>query len=72
MYGDKHVPFGVPDSAYTECDAAAFLKLLQENGYLLKEPCTVSFEVRPKEGVSAKDTWNDFFRIWQDSIVSLV
>ena len=72
MYGDKHVPFGVPDSAYTECDAAAFLKLLQENGYLLKEPCTVSFEVRPKEGVSAKDTWNDFFRIWRDSIVSLV
>jgi len=72
MYGDKHVPFGIPESAYTERDVAVFLRLLNENGYLKQDPCTVSFEVRPKEGVSAKDTWNDFFRIWRDSIVSLV
>ena len=71
MYGDKHVPFGVPESAYAESDVAILLKLLKENGYLQKEPCTVSFEVRPKEGVSGRDTWNDFFRVWQESTAAL-
>ena len=66
MYGDRHVPFGTPESAYTERDVAEFLRILNESGYLKQDPCTVSFEVRPKEGVSGWDTWQYFYGIWQD------
>lgn len=71
MYGDKHVPFGEPESIYTEKDVAVLLKLLYDNGYLKQTPCTVTFEVRPKSGVSGKDTWKDFYRIWKESIATL-
>lgn len=72
MYGDKHVPFGTPESAYTEQDVGAFLHLLNENGYLKQEPCTVSFEARPKDGVSGADTWQYFCRICKDSLAKLL
>lgn len=68
LYGDRHVPFGYPESEYEEKDVARFLSLLNENGYLKKEGATVSFEVRPKENVSGAETWNYFFRIWRDSL----
>jgi len=71
LYGDKHVPFGVPESEFTEKDVARLLKLLNENGYLKQDPCTVSFEVRPKDGISGADTWNYFYSIWQESIAQL-
>lgn len=71
MYGDKHVPFGTPESAYTEHDVATFLRILSKNGYLKQNPCTVSFEVRPKEGVSGADTWQYFYKVWQDCMAIL-
>ncbi len=70
--GDKHVPFGVLESIYSEKDVAILLKLLYDNGYLKQNPCTVTFEVRPEDGVSGKDTWNHFYRIWQESITGLM
>ena len=71
MYGDRHVPFGVPESEYSEKDVAVFLRLLNAHGYLKQDDCTVTFEVRPHEGVSGKDTWSYFYKVWQESVAAL-
>ena len=71
LYGDRHVPFGYPESEYTEKDVATLLLLLREVGYFEKDGATVSFELRPNEGVSGADTWNFLYKVWQDSIEKL-
>jgi len=72
MFGDRHVPFGTPESEYSEKDVAVFLQLLKDSGYLPGDRSTVSFEARPREGVSAVETWQYFYKIWQESVAALL
>jgi len=51
---------------------ARLLRLPNGNEYLQQNPCTVSFEVRSKDGVSGTDSRNEFHGIWQESIAQVV
>lgn len=72
LYGDKHPVWGAADSEYGEKEAAEFLRLLYEEGYFHNEKdCTVSFEMRRFEGLSAEDTLAEFNRIYQHAMAAL-
>lgn len=57
FYGDKHPCWGYPGGAYTQADGAYFLKQLQRVGYFSTGRArTVSFEMRPLQEKSARQT----------------
>ena len=71
FYGDKHVAWGAVDSEYGEKEAAEFLRLLNQAGYFQKEDCTVSFEMRPIEGLSPEESLRAFVGVWEKSMPGL-
>ena len=64
FYGDKHIPWSYPDSEYTEEDGVRFLHLLRDIGYTEKENATISFEMRPYEGMDAMTTLEKFVSVF--------
>ena len=56
-YGDKHPYWGIAGGEYNEQDGARMLQLLKNAGYLSRGTAqTISFEMRPFEGKTAKQT----------------
>ena len=64
FYGDKHIPWNFPESEYTEENAIYFIKKLNDIGYLLPN-ATVSFEMRPYDGVSPTESLERFISVWK-------
>ena len=67
LYGDKHVAWGAAESEYGEEDAVRFIHLLQTAGYFQGEDCTVSFEMRPIEGLGPEESLARFIAVWEKS-----
>ena len=67
FYGDKHIPWSYPDSEYTEKEGVTFIKMLKEIGYLDWEKATVSFEMRPYEGMGPMETLEKFVSVWESA-----
>lgn len=67
FYGDKHIPWSYPDSDYTEQDGIKFIKLLDGCGYLASQNATVSFEMRPYEGMNADETLEKFVSVYREA-----
>lgn len=65
LYGDKHPSWCYPDSAYTEADGVEFLTLLKKQGYFKRKAPTVSFEMRPYEGLTAEESLARFLSVWE-------
>ncbi len=60
FYGDKHPCWGYAGGEYNQKDGECFLKYLQDVGYFTRgNPRTVSFEMRPMTGKTARETIND-------------
>lgn len=67
FYGDKHIPWSYPDSEYTEKDGVQFIRKLKNVGYFDKDNATISFEMRPYEGMSAMETLEKFVSVWKEA-----
>lgn len=66
FYGDKHIPWGYPEAEYTEADGIRYIQLLRDSGYFQKEN-TVSFEMRPIEGLSPEESLKRWVKVWQQA-----
>lgn len=64
FYGDKHIPWGYKGAEYGEKEGAAFLEMLKKIGYFDKKGATVSFEMRPYDGMSSEESLNHFVEVW--------
>lgn len=71
LYGDRHPAWNYPDSEYTEEDGVRFIKMLAEIGYLGKENSTVSFEMRPYDGISSEESLARFVSVWKRAVAGL-
>lgn len=67
LFGDKHVPWGIPEGEYGEMEAKEFIALLHQVGYLDQPGSTVSFEMRVYDGMSPVESLHRFVRIWLES-----
>ena len=65
FYGDKHIPWGYEGAEYGDDEGVKFLGMLKEIGYFDKRGATVSFEMRPHEGMSAEDSLARFVEVWE-------
>ncbi len=65
FYGDKHIPWGYEGGLYGENEGVLFLKMLRKIGYFDKKGATVSFEMRPYEGMSAEESLDRFVGVWE-------
>ncbi len=63
-YGDKHIPWGYPGAEYGFDEGVGFLEMLKKIGYFDKKGATVSFEMRPLEGMSAEESLERFVEVW--------
>ena len=68
FYGDRHIPWGYPDSEYDENDGVGFIKMLKNVGYFDKDNATVSFEMRPYPGKSAIESLAAFVDVYNRAI----
>lgn len=66
-YGDKHIPWDYPNGEYTSEDGIKFIKLLKDKGYFEKEN-TVSFEMRPVEGLSGEESLAKWVDVWNKAV----
>ena len=64
FYGDKHIPWGYEGALYGEDEGVKFIKMLEKIGYFDKGRATVSFEMRPYEGMSAEESLERFVEVW--------
>ena len=64
FYGDKHIPWGYKGAEYSEKEGAAFLEMLKKIGYFDKMGATVSFEMRPYDGLSSEESLKHFVEVW--------
>ena len=64
FYGDKHIPWGSEGALYGDDEGVRFLKMLKAHGYFDKSGATVSFEMRPYDGISAEDSLKRFVEVW--------
>jgi sugar phosphate isomerase/epimerase len=64
FYGDKHIPWGYEGALYGENEGVRFLKLLKNIGYFDKPRATVSFEMRPYDGMSPEESLDRFVAVW--------
>ena len=69
LYGDKHPAWGYTGGEYAENEAVHFLKQLRKIGYLDIPNNTVTFEMRRIEGLGAKESLDEFVRIYKKGIV---
>lgn len=65
LYGDRHPSWEYPGGEYTDGDGARFIGMLREIGYTNKKNATVSFEMRPYEGMSAEDSLARFVSVFK-------
>ena len=64
FYGDKHIPWGYEGALYGDDEGVRFLTMLKAHGYFDKSGATVSFEMRPYDGISAEDSLKRFVEVW--------
>ena len=64
FYGDKHIPWGYEGALYGEDEGVRFLEMLKRIGYFDKKGATVSFEMRPYEGMTAEESLKKFVGVW--------
>ena len=64
FYGDKHIPWSYPYSVYTEDDGMRFIQMLKRIGYTESENATISFEMRPYEGMSPIESLHAFVDVF--------
>jgi sugar phosphate isomerase/epimerase len=64
-YGDKHPAWNYPCSEYTDDDGARFVKMLRNIGYTDRDGATVTFEMRPYEGVSPEESLARFVSVFR-------
>ena len=69
FYGDKHIPWDYPESEYSCEDGANFLRQLKSIGYFDNPGATVSFEMRPFDGLSAKESLDRFVEVYQSAML---
>ncbi len=67
FYGDKHIPWGYPEAEYSDADGVRYIKLLDKAGYFDKAN-TVSFEMRPMEGLSPEESLKHWIKVWQSAM----
>lgn len=63
-YGDKHPAWNYPGSEYSDEDGVRFIKMLRNIGYTDRENATVTFEMRPYEGVSSEESLERFVSVF--------
>jgi len=68
FYGDKHIPWDYPEGEYSSEHGTYFLKQLEKIGYF-KPGATVSFEMRPIEGLTAKESLDRFVEVFQKASI---
>ena len=71
LYGDRHVPWGWPNSEFSEADAKNHIRLLKAFGYLQSPGATVSFEMRPYPGMTGEDSLQRFLSVYKESEESI-
>lgn len=64
LYGDKHPAWGYTGGEYAEAEAVYFIKKLRGHGYIATPNNTVTFEMRRIHGRGAKESLDEFVRIW--------
>ena len=69
FYGDKHIPWDYPEGEYSSATGANFLRQLQNVGYFNNPGATVSFEMRPYEGTTAKESLDCFVEVYQSAML---
>ena len=70
LYGDKHPCWGAEEGEYDENDGEVFLNCLKNVGYLTRGHArTVSFEMRPLNGISSEQSI-EYLRKWFDKVYS--
>ncbi len=67
FYGDKHTAWSYAGGEYTERDAVHFIHLLKDSGYLNNDRATVSFEMRPYEGMNSEESLAKFVSVWKEA-----
>lgn len=68
LFGDKHVPWGIPGGEYDTEDVAELLRCVKTNGYIERcRPATVSFEMRPYPELSPEASVDIFFKKLQQA-----
>lgn len=67
-YGDKHIPWGYPGAEYSANEGVRFLKMLQKIGYFDKACATVSFEMRPYDGMNAEESLAKFIEVFNNAM----
>lgn len=65
FYGDKHIPWGYEGALYGENEGVAFLGMLKKIGYFDKKGATVSFEMRPYDGMSSEESLDKWVEVWE-------
>ena len=71
-YGDKHPPFGYPESEYGDDDCLRFIEILTKAGYFCKDVNTISFEMRPYEDMSAEETLKKLASIKDEAMSGII
>lgn len=59
FYGDKHPPLGYPGSEHDAGDLRRFVAALDRCGYLARPIASLSFEIRPRPGLTASATLDE-------------
>lgn len=65
FYGDKHIPWGYEGALYGEDEGVSFLKTLEKIGYFDKPRATVSFEMRPYDGMTSEESLRKFVEVFE-------
>jgi len=65
FYGDKHIPWGYEGALYGEDEGIRFLNLLKNFGYFDNPRATVSFEMRPYDGMSPEESLERFVAVFE-------
>ena len=68
LYGDRHPAWSYKGGEYTEEDAIRFIGMLNDIGYLNGENATVSFEMRPYEGMNSEDSLDRFVSVFNKAM----
>ena len=68
LYGDRHAPWNHPEGEYTEADGIRFIRMLRDVGYFAHKNATVSFEIRPYEGMTAMESLVRFVSVWNEAV----
>ena len=69
LYGDKHPAWGYTGGEYGETEAIHFLNQLRKTGYTDTPNNTVTFEMRRIAGLGAKESLDEFVRIYKKGII---